>query len=148
MSAASRSEATIRVEATVALIIVDGAAHAESEDHMKYALLVYGDEHQRDTMGSSERQAFGNACRDNDTALRQRGYLLAAAELQSSGAATVRMENGSLAVTAGRVVETREQLLACMTIQARDLNEAIQIAATMPQARVGSIEVRPLAPLV
>ncbi len=148
MSAASRSEATIRVEATVALIIVDGAAHAESEDHMKYALLVYGDEHQRDTMGSSERQAFGNACRENDTALRQRGYLLAAAELQSSGAAaTVQMENGSLAVTAGRVVETREQLLACMTIQARDLNEAIQIAATMPQARVGSIEVRPLAPL-
>ncbi len=115
---------------------------------MQYALLVYGDEHQIDTMVSSERQAFGNACRDNDTALRQRGHLLAAAELQGSrAAATVRMENGTLAVTAGPVVETSEQILACMTIEAHDLNEAIQIAATMPQARVGSIEVRPLAPV-
>ena len=119
-----------------------------SEGHMQYALLIYGDEHHLDTLISSERQAFGNACRDNDTALSQRGYLLAAAELQGRRAATtVRIENGTLAVTAGPVVETREQLLACMTIQARDLNEAIQIAATMPQARVGSIEVRPLAPL-
>ncbi len=121
--------------------------HMPSEDHMQYALLVYGDEHQRESMVGSERQAFGNACRDNDTALRQRGHLLAAAELQGSrAAATVRMEHDTLAVMAGPAVETREQLLACMTIQARDLNETIQIAAHMPQARVGSIEVRPLAP--
>ncbi|MFL5800733.1 MAG: YciI family protein [Roseiflexaceae bacterium] len=112
---------------------------------MKYVFLAYGDERQLDAMSSSEREALGNACLANDEVLRKSGHLLAVEGLQSSRTATtVRVQHGTLSVTDGPFAETKEQLIGIFTIDARDLNEAIQVAAKMPQARGGPIEVRPI----
>jgi hypothetical protein len=113
---------------------------------MKYVLLAYGDEQQLAAMPSSEREALGSACLANDEALRKSGHLLAVEGLQSSRtAAIVRVQDGGVSVTVGPYAETKEQLIGIFTIDARDLNEAIQVASNMPQARNGPIEVRPIA---
>jgi hypothetical protein len=112
---------------------------------MKYLFLAYGDETQLDAMPVDEREGFVNACLANDEALRKSGHLLAVQGLQGSCAtATVRVQNGKLSVTDGPCAATTEQLLGLFFINARDLNEAILVAATMPQARGGPIEVRPI----
>ncbi len=112
---------------------------------MRYVLLAYGDEQQLDAMSKSERDALGNACLANDEALRKSGHLLAVEGLQgSSTATTVRVQNGKLSVSDGPYAKTKEQLIGIFTITARDLNEAILVAAKMPQARGGPIEVRPI----
>src|SRR4029453_8394013 len=96
-------------------------------------------------MSRGDRDALASACLANDEALRQSGHLLAVEGLQGSGAAiTVRVQNGKVRVADGPFVETKEQLIGIFTINARDLNEAIQVAAMMPQARGGPIEVRPI----
>jgi hypothetical protein len=112
---------------------------------MRYVLLAYGDERLLEAMSAGERDALMSACLANEEALRRNGHLLSATGLQpSAAAATVRVEAGGLAVAAGPCAEAREQLTAVLVISARDLNEAIQVAAAMPQARAGPIEVRPL----
>ena len=63
-------------------------------------------------------------------------------------ATTVRVRNGKLSVTDGPFAETKEHLAGFYLIDARDLNEAIQLAAKIPPAREGSIEVRPVRQLV
>ena len=113
---------------------------------MQYLLLAYQDERQLDTLPASQRDALASACRENDDMLRQSGHLVAAQTIHSSGdTATVRVCNGQLSVAEGPVAEISEQLVGVFYINARDLNEAIQVAATMPQARGGPIEVRPIA---
>jgi len=113
---------------------------------MKYLLLAYGDEQQLETMPQHERQMLERACQANDEALRQSGRLLARQSLQSSrSATTVRVQNGKTSIADGPFADTREQIIGIFTIDARDLNEAIQVAATMPQARGGPIEVRPVS---
>ena len=62
-------------------------------------------------------------------------------------ATTVRVRNGKVSVTDGPFAETKEQLAGFYMIEARDLNEAIQIAAKIPPARVGCVEVRPVRPI-
>ncbi len=62
-------------------------------------------------------------------------------------ATTVRVRNGKVSVTDGPFAETKEQLAGFYMIEARDLNEAIQLASKIPPARVGSIEVRPIRPI-
>lgn len=115
---------------------------------MKYVLLAYADEQLLDAMPSGEREALANACLDNDQALRESGRLLAAEGLQRSCAAsTVRVHNGIVSIADGSYAETAEQLVGIFTIDARDLNEAIQVAAQMPQAHTGPIEVRPVVAL-
>jgi hypothetical protein len=115
---------------------------------MKYLFLAYGDEKRLDAMSTSERDTFENACRANDEMLRQSGHLLAVEGLQSSRTATtVRVRNGKVSVTDGPFSETNEQLIGLFFINARDLNEAIQVASKMPQARGGPIEVRPMLEL-
>jgi hypothetical protein len=112
---------------------------------MKYLFLAYGDEQRYSAMSTSERDAFENACLANDEVLRESGHLLTAAGLhRSSTATTVRVWNGSVSLADGPFTETKEQLIGLFFINARDLNEAIQVAAKMPQARGGAIEVRPM----
>jgi hypothetical protein len=68
--------------------------------------------------------------------------------LQSIDAATtVRVRNGKVSMTDGPYAETKEQLAGFYLIDANDLNEAVQVAAKIPPARVGSIEVRPVREL-
>ncbi len=113
---------------------------------MKYIFLAYEDEQQWEAMSKSERDALANACLANDEVLRNSGHLLAVEGLQGSRSAiTVRVQNGKLSISDGPYTKTKEQLIGIFTVYARDLNEAIQVAATMPQARGGPIEVRPIA---
>ncbi|HEU5100167.1 MAG TPA: YciI family protein [Roseiflexaceae bacterium] len=112
---------------------------------MQYLLLAYQDERLLDALSANQRDALASACRDSDEMLRQSGHLVAAQSLHSNrDTATVRVCNGQLSVAEGPVAEIREQLVGVFCISARDLNEAIQVAATMPQARGGPIEVRPI----
>ena len=62
-------------------------------------------------------------------------------------AATVRVRNGKMSITDGPFAETKEQLAGFYLIEARDLNDAIQVASKIPPAREGSIEVRPIRQL-
>lgn len=112
---------------------------------MKYLLLAYKDTRWWDALPASECVAFDDARRANDEMLRHSGHLLAAATLQSHNAiTTVRVQDGEVCVADDLCVETMEQLSSLFFINARDLNEAIQVAAKMPQARSGLIEVRPI----
>ena len=79
----------------------------------------------------------------------ENGTLLAAERLQSTeAAATVRVRNARMSVVDGPFAETKEQLAGFYLVEARDLNEAIQIAAKIPPAREGSVEVRPVREVV
>jgi len=85
------------------------------------------------------------ACGDG---FRKSGLLIAAEALQPvETATTVRVRNGKLSVTDGPFTETKEHLAGFYLIDARDLNEAIQVAAKIPPAREGSVEVRPIREL-
>ncbi len=113
---------------------------------MKYLFLAYNDEALLQSMPPSELAALGAASVANDEALRASGHLLAVEGVQRNDmATTLRMENGTLLLSDGPYVNTKEQLIGLFFIEARDLNQAIQIAAQMPQVRGGPIEVRPLA---
>jgi hypothetical protein len=108
---------------------------------MKYLCLVYLDERRLDELPDKDCVAY-------DSVVRKSGHCLASEALESvQTATTVRVRNGKLAVTDGPFAETKEQLAGFYMIEARDLNEAIQLASKIPPARVGSIEVRPIRPI-
>ncbi len=108
---------------------------------MKYLCLVYLDEKRLDECSDSDCLAY-------DAAIRKSGHCIASEALQSvQTATTVRVRNGKASVTDGPFAETKEQLAGFYLIEAKDLNEAIQLAARVPPARVGSIEVRPIRPI-
>ena len=110
---------------------------------MRYVFLAYRDEAQWNALSTSERDALENACQVNEQDLRQSGHLLAVEGFYSGyPALTVQVVNGEMSVT-----ETQGQLIRLFFINARDLNEAIQVASKMPQARSGLIEVRPIVEL-
>jgi hypothetical protein len=104
----------------------------------------YADERVFDTMSEAELAALDEESIAHDEELRRSGHLIVAQALQPvSAATTVRVRNGRMSATDGPFAETTEQVGGFVFIEARDLNEAIQIAGRMPMARVGSIEVRP-----
>ena len=108
---------------------------------MKYVCLVYLEGEKLHAVPDRECQACGDG-------FRKSGLLVAAEALQPiEAAATVRVRNGALSVTDGPFAETKEQLAGFYLIEARDLNDAIQMAAKIPPAREGSIEVRPVRQL-
>jgi len=108
---------------------------------MKYLCLVYLDEKRLDELPDEECVAY-------DTAIRKSGHCIGSEALQSvQTATTVRVRNGKASITDGPFAETKEQLAGFYLVEARDLNEAIQLAAKIPPARVGSIEVRPIRPI-
>ena len=109
---------------------------------MKYLCLVYlSPEHWN--------SAPDEACLACGDQLRQNGKLLGGSPLHPvHTATTVRVRNGQLSVTDGPFAETKEQLAGFYMIEARDLNEAIQIASKIPPAKFGSIEVRPTRELM
>lgn len=109
---------------------------------MKYLCLVYGEESKIAAMNDDECMAY-------DSALRERGQCMASeALLPVHTATTIRVRGGKLNISDGPFAETKENLAGFYLVEARDLNEAIQIAAQIPPARVGSIEVRPVRQLV
>jgi hypothetical protein len=108
---------------------------------MKYLCLVYLDEKRLDELPDEDCVAY-------DTAIRKSGHCIASEALESvQTATTVRVRNGKVSVTDGPFAETKEQLAGFYLVDAKDLNEAIQVASKIPPARVGSIEVRPIRPI-
>jgi len=109
---------------------------------MKYMLLIYYDEQ---TLGEAEReQCFGESAQLAQE-LNSSGKYLGANPLHPTSAATsVRMRSGKRLVTDGPFAETREQLGGYFLIDAKNLDEAIGIAARIPMALKGTVEVRPV----
>lgn len=112
---------------------------------MKYLFLAYGDKRQWEAMSEAERESPTSACAANDEAPRLLGYLLDVQRLERGCAVTVRVHHGKVSLAEGSLAQGQEQLRGVFTVSARDLNQAIQLATTMPQARGGPIEVRPLS---
>jgi hypothetical protein len=112
---------------------------------MKYLCLVYHDEQQLDALPQNEYDALVAEVHDLCEELHNSGHYIAASSLQSvRTATTLRLRNGKLAIADGPHAEMKEQLAGYVLIEARDLNEAIRVAAKLPTARLGSIEVRPI----
>jgi hypothetical protein len=108
---------------------------------MKYLCLVYLEHEKLRAVPDTECKAYGDGLRGTEV-------LVAAEALQPvETATTVRIRNGKVSVTDGPFAETKEQLAGFYLIDARDLNEAIQVASKIPPAREGSVEVRPVRQL-
>lgn len=112
---------------------------------MKYLCLVYFDEKKLHAVPESPED---EECHAYDQELRERGYVIASEALAPvQTASTVRVNDGQTSVTDGPFAETKEQLGGFYMIEARDMNEAIQVAARIPAARIGCVEVRPVREL-
>ncbi len=112
---------------------------------MRYACLVYDSEKKRAALSKAELDARMGEYFAFNEGIRKTGHYLAGEALQPvETAVTVRIRNGKLSTTDGPFAETKEQLGGFYLINARDLNEAIQLASKIPSARLGSIEVRPI----
>jgi hypothetical protein len=111
---------------------------------MRYACLIYFDPEQ--VFGRSpEAEAVLREAGPHGAKLRASGHLVASEALTLPGEArTVRVRGGRVSASDGPFMETKEVLGGFMLIDARDLDEAVEIAAGIPFARLGSVEVRPL----
>ncbi|HWE51496.1 MAG TPA: YciI family protein [Bryobacteraceae bacterium] len=108
---------------------------------MQYLLLIYGDESKFDPSLFPEYMSFTDG-------IKKSGHYIGGNPLQSVKTATsVRMRDGKAAVTDGPFAETREQLGGYYLIEAAHLDEATAIAARIPGAKIGTIEVRPIMPM-
>jgi hypothetical protein len=112
---------------------------------MKYMLLIYADEN---AWTEAERQhCYGESTELSHT-LRSNGQFLGASPLQPVSTATsVQVRDGKRLVTDGPFAETREQLGGYYMVEAKDLDEAIDIAGRIPGARKGTVEIRPVVEL-
>jgi hypothetical protein len=123
-------------------------AHHELEEAMKYLCLIYFEEAKLGALSPSEHEALVREALAYDEELRKNGHYIVSDALQSVRmATTLRARNGRVAMTDGPFAETREQLGGFILIEARDLNEAIRVAAQIPPARLGCVEVRPIQEL-
>jgi hypothetical protein len=112
---------------------------------MKYLLLIYADEHAWDTTSPEGRTAMYEEYGALANELAENGKMLGGDELASTASATtVRIAEGQRLVTDGPFAETKEQLGGYFLVDVDDLDSAIEIAARIPAARHGSVEVRPL----
>jgi hypothetical protein len=108
---------------------------------MKYLCLVYGAESEIQKMDDQD-------CLDFDESIRKSGHCIASEALESvTTATTVRVRNGKVTIVDGPFAETKEALAGFYLVEAKNLDEAIGIAAKIPPAEVGCIEVRPIRPI-
>jgi len=116
---------------------------------MKYLFMVIVDEKRLQAMSESEAQSLDDESLEYDDALRKGGHFLAAQALESiNTATTVRIRNGKVLMTDGPFVETKEQVGGFILIEAKDLDEAIELASHIPVIRFGAVEIRPIKELV
>ena len=112
---------------------------------MRYLCLIYDEEKKLGSMSKSESDAFMGEYFAFTEGIRKSGHYIGGEALQPvESATTVRVRNGKTSTTDGPFAETKEQLGGYYLINAKDLNDAIQVASRIPSARVGSIEVRPI----
>ena len=116
---------------------------------MRYLCLIYLDEKRLAAMPESEMNALNAQHLALNEELLKGGQFIEAEALSAAGSTTcVRVRNGRTAVTDGPFAETKEMVAGFYLIEARDLNEAIQVAARIPAAPIGTVEVRPCRDLV
>jgi hypothetical protein len=112
---------------------------------MLYLCLVYIDEKKLDALPRAEYDALVAEHLAYDDELRRSGHFVVAEGLEPvSTATTVRVRNGRVSTTDGPFAETKEQLGGFFLVRARDLNDALEVAAGIPSARLGTVEVRPI----
>jgi hypothetical protein len=122
-----------------------GAARGK-EKRVKYAILIYGNEAAGASASPEQQQAVMDAWWQYEGELqKEEGLRLAGEALQPTSTATsVREQNGDVITTDGPFAETKEQLGGFYLVDAKDLDEAIEIASKVPAARFGTVEVRPI----
>ena len=112
---------------------------------MKYLCLIYNDEREMGTMPRPDGEKMMTEHWQVTEDIKKSGHYKGGDALQpTTTATTVRVRQGKVATTDGPFAETKEQLGGFYMIDARDLNDAIQVAARIPGAKTGSIEVRPV----
>jgi hypothetical protein len=112
---------------------------------VKYLCLVYHEEKILEALPKAELDVLVRDSLDLCDELRDDGQFIAAEALQSvRTATTVRVRNGKASMTDGPFAETKEQLGGFFFIEAKDLDEALQVAARIPGGRIGTVEVRPI----
>ena len=112
---------------------------------MQYLLLIYNDEKTFDAQSKDELAKMMGDFNQFTQDIKASGHLIGGNRLQSvTTATTVRVRDGKPQVTDGPFAETREQLGGYYLVEAKNLDEATKLAARIPGARLGSVEVRPL----
>jgi len=112
---------------------------------MRYLCLIYDEEKRQGSMSKTEGDAMMGEYYAFTEGIKKSGHYLGGEALQPVGTATsVRVRNGKTSTTDGPFAETKEQLGGYYLIQAKDLNDAIQVASRIPSARMGTVEVRPI----
>jgi hypothetical protein len=113
---------------------------------MQYLLMIYDNEAERSKRGEAASKAMMDEYRSFTQSIIQAGNFKAGDALQpTTTATTVKVRGGKTLTTDGPFAETREQLGGYYLIEAKDLDQAISIAARVPSAKSGAIEVRPIA---
>jgi hypothetical protein len=111
---------------------------------MRYLCLIYLDENELAAMPEHEMDALNRRHLALNEDLLESGHFIEAEALSPAASATcVRVRNGRATVTDGPYAETKEMVAGFYLIEARDLNEAIQVASRLPSAPLGTVEVRP-----
>jgi hypothetical protein len=112
---------------------------------MKYAFTIYTDESQRENATPEQMAQVSQAYGAVTEEMQEKGILVAGDGLYPTATATtVRVRDGERSVTDGPFAETKEQLGGFYVLDVKDLDEAIEWAAKIPGAQVGSIEIRPV----
>ncbi|RBP45868.1 hypothetical protein DES53_102252 [Roseimicrobium gellanilyticum] len=113
---------------------------------MKYICLGYIESHKFENMSESERNAMVDECLAYDDVLKKNGHFVGGEGLQGpTSAATLRWQDGQVAITDGPYAETKEQIGGILILEARDLNHAIQLMSKHPGVKAGPFEIRPAA---
>ena len=110
---------------------------------MKYVCLGYFDEIGWERLPENERRSLMDRCLEYDQELKRAGHFVGGEALQGArNAATLRYRDGAVTVTDGPFSETREQIGGILFLEARDLNDAIQLMSRHPGVRIGPFEIR------
>jgi hypothetical protein len=111
---------------------------------MRYLCLIYLDEQKLSALPAGEMDTLNQRHLQYNDELLDRGVFIEAEALQPASAATcVRVRNGKASLTDGPYAETKEMVAGFYLIEARDLNDAVQVASRLPAAPLGVVEVRP-----
>ena len=115
---------------------------------MKFLFMIFHDENVLDSMPEGEMQTLVDPALGYDDEIRRSGHCIVSNALQRARTArTIRVRGGEATITDGPFVETKEQLGGFFLIEARDIDEACEVASRFPPARIGTIEVRPVLEL-
>jgi hypothetical protein len=111
---------------------------------MRFLCLVHFEPSTMETMSLTAQQDIDRRSMAYDRELEERGHYVTSQAVQGGDSAVlVRVRSGKVSTTDGPYIETKEQMAGFVLIEARDLTEAVQIAAGIPLAELGTIEVRP-----